>query len=593
MLIHQNAITPDYYGSVSTFLKSSQNFFETVAKSLQINNSIGDIAGYLIPLTILDFDDVYAIDLLTTWRDNSQFAFPSRFTVTTEGTQKWLRSAVLENCDRVLFWVADKNFHKIGHLGLLRHNRENNDLEIDNVVRGESDEPGLMSLAMLRLEEWAEEEFSSNELSLRVLESNFHGVSFYVRLGYTKYERVPLILEMRESSSFLVPGEPPIDHFLTMKKYILESKTAESKILTAGPSISSYENSFVADAVRYGWNNNHSDYLAEFESEFANYVGAKYAMATSSCTGALHLALLALGIGPGDEVIVPEVTWVATASAVVYTGATPIFADVDMTSWTISISSVEKLISERTKAVIPVHLYGYPADVFGLMILAKKHNFAVIEDAAPAIGAKLGSTTVGSIGQFGCFSFQGAKMLVTGEGGMIVSDDEELFARARKNQDHGRRPGTFWIEEVGHKYKMSNIQAALGLGQLLRSENQIFKKRRINEWYREDLSHIEGIKFQEESFNSKSICWMTSITLDPAMGIEREKVMGELANIGVDSRPVFPAISQYPIWNSVETPKPIAKIIGDNSINLPSGVKLSRASVARVTSSIRNTFLGR
>lgn len=590
MLIHSNSLDSDIYGAVINFLKASQSYFETVSKSLEILNVDGETAGYLIPLTFLDLEDARAIQLLATWRDENQSAYPSRFTVTTAGTATWLKKAVLENNDRVLFWVADKNFHKIGHLGLLREIDKDNELEIDNVVRGESAEPGLMSSAMRRLEQWAEEEFSKSELSLRVLMSNSRAISFYDRLGYSESSRVKLALETRGNESFLVPGEPAVDEFITMRKNLIETRVAEDKILTAGPSISSHENAFVADAVRYGWNSHHSDYLAEFESQFASYVGAKYAMATSSCTGALHLALLALGVGPGDEVIVPEITWVATASAVAYTGATPVFADVDEVTWTISIPSVEKLITKRTKVIIPVHLYGYAANIIELVALAKNYGIAVVEDAAPAIGTKLGETTVGSVGEFGCYSFQGAKMLVTGEGGMIVSNDPDLFAKAKKCQDHGRRPGTFWIEELGYKYKMSNIQGALGLGQLLRAENQILRKRRINQWYREDLADIAGIKFQEELANSRSICWMTSITLDPSLNISREKLMSDLAEVGIDSRPAFPAISQYPIWNTNNAPKPTAKIIGDHSINLPSGVKLSRTSISRITSTIRKSL---
>jgi perosamine synthetase len=311
-------------------------------------------------------------------------------------------------------------------------------------------------------------------------------------------------------------------------------------------------------------------------------------MATSSCTGALHLSLLALGIGEGDEVLVPDITWVATASAIRYVGAKPIFVDIDKLSWSIDISEVKKLITPSTKAIIPVHLYGYGAPMPEIMNIAADHNLFVVEDAAPAIGTRIGSQFAGTFGDFGCYSFQGAKLLVTGEGGMLVTNNSDLFAKAKKIQDHGRKPGTFWIEELGHKYKMNNITAALGLGQIQRAENQILRKRRINEWYREALSELPGVSFQLEAPNTQSICWMSSFTIDPNRGVSRDQLISELKKRGIDSRPVFPSISQYEIWGyDAEVPRN-SKYIGDNGINLPSGVLLNQNSIEKVILSIKD-----
>jgi len=310
-------------------------------------------------------------------------------------------------------------------------------------------------------------------------------------------------------------------------------------------------------------------------------------MATSSCTGALHLSLLSLGIGPGDEVIVPDITWVATASAVMYVGATPIFADVNKETWLITDRDIEPLITERTRAVITVHLYGFGVKMEEISALARRHNLFVVEDAAPAIGTIIGGRAAGTFGDFGCYSFQGAKMLVTGEGGMIVTDNEELYAKARKIQDHGRKPGTFWIEELGYKYKMSNTTAALGLGQLERGEQQIVRKRRIRKWYEEEFQGMNSIRMQHEDTGTRSIHWMSSIVLEPESPLSRDDLISQLRLYGIDSRPVFPAISQYPFWPVKQVPKSNAFQIGENGINLPSGVNLSRASVSKIGDVVR------
>lgn len=362
----------------------------------------------------------------------------------------------------------------------------------------------------------------------------------------------------------------------------------QDMILTAGPMISHYEKVYCNDAVRNGWNKEWSKYLDKFEYEFSQFIDSKYAIATSSCTGALHLSLLASGVGLGDEVIVPELTWVATASAVSYTGAKPVFADIDINTWCIETTNLEKLLSEKTKAIMPVHLYGNPVNMDEIIKFANKNNLKVIEDAAPAIGATFKNKKVGSFGDFGCFSFQGAKLLVTGEGGMVVTDDEELFNKFKKLWDHGRVPGTFWIDELGFKHKMSNIQAAFGLGQLENIETLIEAKRRIHSRYKENLDGVEGIKFNIAGENTESIYWMTSILLNPELGIERESFRGRLKQMNIDSRPVFPSISQYPIWGEKHEENKNAKLVSENGINLPSGVKLSHNEIDYISETIIN-----
>lgn len=577
----------EVYLKTGTFLKAATNGIELSARSLQVKNSQSEDIGYLVPFSRNDIDDPHSIALLAAWREKHQYAYPTRFAVTKEGTTRWLKQAVIDNSARILFWVTDLRFRPMGHLGIISLN-DGEGYEVDNVLRGVDGILGLMSGAMSTLEAYFEEECSIESLTLRVLASNRHAIAFYKSLGYVEIQREPLKLVASDLGETLVPGEEADDEFITMAKNLVEAATVPDLILTAGPSIGLQERAYTAEAVRSGWNGSHSDFLQRFEKEFSEYAGTSFAMATSSCTGALHLALLALGIGPGDEVIVPEITWVATASAVRYVGAIPIFCDVDRSTWTMSVESVRSLITNKTKAIMPVHLYGFAADMNNLSSLASEFGLFIVEDAAPAIGTTLDGKAAGTFGDFGCYSFQGAKMLVTGEGGMLVTDNEELFARAKKIQDHGRRPGTFWIDELGYKYKMSNLTAALGLGQLHRSEQQIARKTRIRRWYEEELLEIPGISFQESLAGSRSIHWMTSLTLPSDFPLTRDTVIAKLRQEGIDSRPVFPAISQYEFWPNRQSVGQVAKTIGDQSINLPSGVNLSRSSVSKVGRALRS-----
>ncbi len=299
--------------------------------------------------------------------------------------------------------------------------------------------------------------------------------------------------------------------------------------------------------------------------------------------------MVALGLGPGDEAIVPEQTWVATAKAVSYTGATPVFADVEPGSWCLDAASVESAISERTKAIVPVHLYGHPADIDALRVVAERHGLPLIEDAAPAIGAELRGRRVGALGTAGAFSFQGAKLLVTGEGGMFVTNDPDVYARAYKAWDLGvERSKGFWIDAHGLKYKLPNVAAAIGLGQLQRVDHLIEAKREIFGWYAEELAGVDGITLNHEAEWARSIYWMTSILVDPACGIDRDGLRAALAAGGIDTRPTFPLISTYPIWDEPRAvAAPVARMIGERGINLPSGVRLRRDQVARIGDTIR------
>jgi perosamine synthetase len=535
----------------------------------------------LEPVSVIHANDNSAVKDLLNWRAAAKFRGDGSLSL--KGTATWIQKSLLELDDRVLFFVLDPHGVRVGHLGLWA--RADDVIELDNVVRNpESDLKGVMSAATRTLGRWANEFIGIEQLSLRVDSENSHAIGFYENLGFVEVERSSFndAEPLRAGDSSLATP-----HWIRMAVQIPEWLPQMDKILTAGPSIGPLETCLVGEAVRTGWNNHHSDYLALFSNSFGEYVGAPYVIPTDSCTSALHLALWALGIGPGDEVIVPDVTWVATAAAVMYVGATPVFADIDPLSWCLDPRSVEEKITPATRAVIPVHLYGYVADLAGLRKICDAHGLFLVQDAAPAIGSTIDGQSIAEYGDVVCFSFQGAKLLVSGEGGVLVTRDEELYKRALKISDSGRKPGTFWIEVLGKKMKMNNPTAALALAQMTSVERQIAKKKRLGGWYREFLHDLPGISFQTESPGTRSIEWMTSISILETQR-EREELQKHLSNQNIDTRPVFSPISRYPIWGFRPTENPVAALVGDNSINLPSGVRLTRVDIERVSAEIRD-----
>ena len=356
----------------------------------------------------------------------------------------------------------------------------------------------------------------------------------------------------------------------------------ENLILTAGPSITKNELDYVSDAVLNGWNEKWDYYLKKFEAEFSRYIGVKHAITTSSCTGAMHLALMSLGISKNDEVVIPDISWVATASSVVYTGAKPIFADIEKDTWCIDPTSIRKLISKKTKAIMPVHLYGHPANMDEIVEIAEENDLVIIEDAAPSLGADIKGKKTGSFGIASAFSFQGAKILTTGEGGIFLTDDDELYEKVSKLGDHGRsKTKTLWNDEIGYKYKMSNIQAALGLAQLERINELVDKKRKIFSWYKERLETVDGLQLNVEKSGCKNIFWMTTIVLKKDFSISRDEIIKKLKEWNVDSRPVFYPLSSLPMFDNVNNIH--AQNLSSNGISLPSGHNLQEDDINYVS----------
>lgn len=371
------------------------------------------------------------------------------------------------------------------------------------------------------------------------------------------------------------------------------------RIFVSGPSINEKEISYVSDAAKNAWYGNANMYHEKFEKAFAQYIGTKYAIALPSCTSALHLAYMALNIGTGDEVIIPETTWIATAAPLSYVGAEPRFVDICPDSWCMSADSLEKAITPQTKAIVTVDLYGNVPDYDAIHRVAKKHGIPIVEDAAEAIGAEYHGKKTGSLGEIGVFSFHGSKTMTTGEGGMFVTDNKDYYERALFLRDHGRMPGDFSFRsvEVAYKYKMSSMQAALGLAQLERIEELIEYKRQIFYWYQENLSGMP-LQINSEADNTKNIYWMVSAILDKSLK-KTGKELGEfLKKSNIDTRPFFsplssiPAYSDKPYAKDMNIKNPVSYDIWPLAINLPSGFNMTKEKIAFVCDKVREFVEG-
>jgi len=367
-----------------------------------------------------------------------------------------------------------------------------------------------------------------------------------------------------------------------------------ARIPVSGPWITDLEVAYAADAARTGWYATANAYPHKFERAFAEYIGVKHAVSLPHCTAALHLSLVALGVGPGDEVIVPDATWIASAAPITYVGATPVFADIDPVTWCLDAASFESCITPRTKAVIPVDLYGGMPDWDAIRAVANRHGLAVIEDAAEAVGSEYRGRRAGSLGDTGTFSFHGSKTLTTGEGGMFVTDRDDLHRRALTLRDHGRPPGDkmFFNTEVAFKYKMSAVQAALGLAQIERVEELIAKKRQIFGWYRERLSNQPELRLNAEPIGVKNSYWMVTAIIDDPQRRSKIEWMRLLGEQGIDARPFFHPLSSLPAYadnpHAVGAPEhnPHSYSVSRCGINLPSGLMLTEADVESVCENV-------
>ena len=358
----------------------------------------------------------------------------------------------------------------------------------------------------------------------------------------------------------------------------------------AEPSLGEEELKNVIEAVKSGWISSKGTFIEEFERNFSCYCGRKYGIATSNGTVALHLALKAFGIGKGDEVMIPDLTFVAVANTVTYCNAKPVFVDSHPDYWCINPEKIEEKITPRTKAIIPVHLYGHPCDMDPIMKIAKEHNLYVIEDAAEAHGAEYKGKKVGSFGDISCFSFYGNKIITTGEGGMCLTNNEELAEKMRILRDHGMNPNRrYWYDVIGFNYRMTNLQAAVGVAQLERLDEFIEKKREIARWYSEglkDLEEKELVTLHLEMPWAKCVYWMYCILIEDKFGMSRDDFMKRLEEKGIDTRPFFHPMHVMPPYKNEEK-FPVAEEISRKGINLPSGVSLKEEEIKFICNEIK------
>lgn len=358
------------------------------------------------------------------------------------------------------------------------------------------------------------------------------------------------------------------------------------------PSITELEIDYVTRAVRSTWISSIGEYIDRFEKEFAAFCGARYGVALMNGTVAIQLALEVFGIGEGDEVIVPDLSFIATANAVLYVGAVPVFADIDPDTYCIDVPSMERLITPRTKAVIPVHMYGHPADMTAIMEVAAKHGLVVIEDAAEAHGATVNERPVGGLGHAGTFSFYGNKNITTGEGGMIVTNDEEAYHRARFLRDHAMsKEKKYWHPEKGYNFRMTNLQAALGCAQMERADELLAGRKNIYNCYASLLKDVKGVRLNQTAPWATNSYWLVTAEFPGYREKERDDLIAYLREKGIDSRPFFYPMSSMPylkkyyhdgLRNSYS--------VSERGINLPTYFTLKEEQIEMICETLIETL---
>lgn len=351
-------------------------------------------------------------------------------------------------------------------------------------------------------------------------------------------------------------------------------------IPVAVPDLKGKEFEYLTDAFLSTWISSSGKYINRFEKEFAAYCNSDYGVAVSNGTVALQLAMDVLGIGPGDEVIVPDLTFAATINTVLHRNATPVIVDIEEDSWCIDPKEIRKAITSKTKAIIPVHIYGQVCAMDEIMKIAQQHDLYVIEDCAEAHGAEFNGEKVGSIGHIGCFSFYGNKIITTGEGGMCLTNDSVLNSKMRILRDHGMsKEKRYWHDYVGYNFRMTNLQAAIGVAQLERIEEILANRNEVEKKYKNMLEGVNSIEFQRDNlFDRKKIVWFVCILMEG----DRNKFIEELNKEGIDARPFFYPLSDMPIYKEYVFSNAVCKKISAKGVNLPTNNKIEDSVIQKI-----------
>jgi perosamine synthetase len=352
------------------------------------------------------------------------------------------------------------------------------------------------------------------------------------------------------------------------------------------PALIGNELKYVMDCVETSWISSLGSYVTAFEESFAEFCGTEHAVTCSNGTTALHLALLALGVKPGDEVIVPTLTYVATANAVAYCGANPVFVDSEPETWNMDPAQIEALITPRTKGIIVVHLFGHPVDMDPIMEIARRRNLFVLEDAAESPGAEYKGRRVGSIGDAATFSFFGNKIITTGEGGMVTTNDRALAAEVARLKNHGMDPQRkYWFSTVGFNYRLTNVAAAIGLAQLEKMDWHLEQRQMIANWYRECLADIPGITWQCEKEYARHVWWLFTAVLDEDIPLSRFELLDRLKARGIEGRQIVFPITQLPPYMESAGRFPVADRVVDRGVHLPTWSGLTQSDVRLICES--------
>lgn len=555
----------------------------------------GKKIAFLRPLTrenlIDNSQNREIVRLLAKWREANSKWFDI-FKVTEEGTRKWLKKQVIQKENRLLFILETIKGVPIGHMGLFRG-------EVDNVIRGRKILRGAMTDALRAMTDWAFNDLKIKNLYLRFYSDNKRAVAFYERSGFKEIEKISLKKVVKKDSIRWEPikkGEKAkinryfslmhlASSFKSQGKSMKKLKRSKKKISFAGPWITQKEMNYVLDAVKHGWYSTFDMHVKKLEKTVADYLGMKYALATHCCTLALHLSCAALELKEGDEVICPDFSWIATAYPISYTGATVVFVDIDPDSWCLDPKAIKKAITKKTKAIMLVHTFGHPAQMDEIMKIARQYNLRVIEDAAPAMGAEFKKKKVGTFGDFGCFSFHGAKLTVSGEGGVLVTNKKRLYEKACLLASMGRTDSkaAFWSDILGYQYTIGNLTASIALAQVERIDKLLAKKRQIFNWYWQNLKDLPGIKLIKEKEGCKSNYCYPSLLLKEAVRVPRDEILRKLRELNVHCRPGFPRMSRFLYYQDREKGRsfstPEAEKVAKRGICLPSAANLAKKDI--------------